>query len=60
MSWLRGAGCLGGLVLRALTMVSLKLTVTPAQAGKALQVAEIDRGSGNRGADAYFGERRGA
>jgi hypothetical protein len=43
---------------RALTMVSLKLTVTTAQAGKALQVAGIDRGSGDQGADAYFAEQR--
>ena len=43
---------------RALTMVSLKLTVTPAQAGKALKVANVDRANGNRGAGAYTGEQR--
>jgi hypothetical protein len=43
---------------RALTMVSLKLTVTPAQAGKHFKVTDVNRGSGDQGADAYFGEQR--
>src|ERR1700747_3887113 len=30
-------------------MVSLNRTVTPAQAGKALKVANVDRANGNRG-----------
>jgi hypothetical protein len=42
-------------------MVSLNRTITPALAGKALKVANVDRTSGDRGMDAYAGERhRGA
>ena len=45
----------------ALTMVSLNRTITPAQAGKALKVANVDRASGVGETDAYAGERhRGA
>jgi hypothetical protein len=45
----------------ALTMVSLNRTITPAQAGKALKVANVDRASEDRGMHAYAGERhRGA
>jgi hypothetical protein len=45
----------------ALAMVSLNSTITPAQAGKALKVANMDGASGDWETYAYAGERhRGA